>query len=233
MLAVLTLKDTDNRIRLNNIGDYVPVIHGKDASIAKYSHLPEPRVFRNEWTVHADLYPKTVYLVRDPRAVLVSYYHMYRTITGDTATTLEAFVEEYLSRGQIIKLEPLVRWDEQVLAWKRRAEHDETVIMVKYEDMVRERMGVLEQVAHFAGIPYTQDDLELTSMRGDFEAMRKDEQEHGAESYPGKIGKRGRFIRRGKVDGWKDEMSPSLVEEIERELGQTMKALDYPLRVSS
>ena len=63
--------------------------------------------------------------------------------------------------------------------------------------------------------------------------MRKDEQEHGAESYPGKIGKRGRFIRRGKVDGWKDEMSPSLVQEIEKELGKTMKVLGYSLRVPS
>lgn len=229
MLATLIFKDTDNEIHLNNVGDYVPVIHGKDNRIGQYSHLPEPRVFRNEWTVYADLYPKSVYLVRDPRATLVSYYHMYRTISADANTTMEAFVKEYLSQGQIIRLEPLVRWDRQVSAWMRRARHDGRVLIVKYEDMVRDRLGVLKRVLHFARIPCTKDDLELASARGEFHAMQKDEREHGAESYPGEIGQRGRFIRRGKVDSWKDEMTASLVEHIEKELGQTMKAIGYPL----
>jgi len=232
MLAILIRRDFGHQITLSNIGEYIPVVHGRDRKIAKYSNLPKPRVFRNEWPVHPDLYPKVVYLVRDPRAVLVSYYHMYRTITPDCEMSIRAFVEEYLSHGCIWNLEPLVRWDRQVLVWKKRAEREGNVMIVKYEDMVIGRAQVLKGLIKFGEIPCTQADLDIAVARGSFELMRKDEEKHGAESYPGAVGKRGRFIRRGKIDGWKDEMDLPTLKQIERELGAAMKAMGYQLQTA-
>jgi sulfotransferase family protein len=229
MLAILLHKDRDHLITLANIGRYIPVIHTKDTLIAEYGGLPDPRMFRNEWPIYPDLYPKIIYLMRDPRSALVSLYHMYRTIFDDRSMTLEAFLEEYLLYSRIRKKKwpKLERWDRQVLDWAERAQHDERVILVKYEDMVENRQAVLEKVAAFAGIPFTEEDLLLATARGGFEAMRKDEEQHGAESYPGEIANRGRFIRRGEIDGWKQEMARHLSQRIEDEFTQAMKAAGY------
>lgn len=57
--------------------------------------------------------------------------------------------------------------------------------------------------------------------------MRRNEETHGAEAYWGEIGQRGRFIRRGKTDGWKQEMDGDLAEQIETEFAPAMKATGY------
>jgi hypothetical protein len=100
-------------------------------------------------------------------------------------------------------------------------------MIVRYEDMVHDRRRVLKRVVEFAGIPCTEQDVALAVGRGSFEAMCADEEQHGAESYPGEIGQRGRFIRRGKAEGWLEEMPPNLVERIEYEFGQAMKEAGY------
>lgn len=227
MLAVLISKDKDHRVTMANVGNFIPVVHGRDSHIAAYAHLPNPRIFRNEYTVHSNLYPKTIYLVRDPRAALLSYYHMYRTIFIDTPVTLEAFIDEYLANGYVKTFEPLVRWDRQVHDWTERAKYDERILILKYEDMVTDRRTTFEKVAQFCRINYSEEDLAVAVARGSFEAMRRDEEEHGAESYPGASGKGGRFIRRGKTDGWKDELNQSLTQKIEKEFSSVMKTMGY------
>src|SRR5262245_56134175 len=71
MLAKILYKDEMNKVTMASVGHYLPVIHGQDSLIARYENLPSPRIFRNEYPVHPQLYPKTIYLVRDPRAALV------------------------------------------------------------------------------------------------------------------------------------------------------------------
>jgi len=227
MLAIIGQTDRTHHVTLANVGTYVPVVHGKDSWISKYEHLRNPRIFRNEYPVHPELYPRIIYLVRDPRAVLVSYYEMYCVVRPEALMTLNAFVEEYLEHGCVRKFEPLVRWDRQVLEWYTRAEHDDRILLVKYEDTVRDRRSVLERVACFCGIPYGESDLAIAVAQSSFEAMKKDEETHGAESYMKVKEKRGMFVRRGKTDGWKEEMDPTLIAEIESEFASVMKLVGY------
>ena len=231
MLALLLAKDRQQRVTLANIKDHVPIVHGKDFRIAGYPDLPDPRIFRDEYPVHQDLYPKTIYLLRDPRAVLVSLYHMYRIECNDPTIPLDTFLDDYLSwRGCFQKWNRgLVRWDRQVQAWTQRAARDRRVLTVRYEDMVENRRRVLEQVAAFAVIPCTEEDLACAVERGSFEAMRQAEENHGVEAYPGEIAKRGRFIRSGKTDGWKYELDGALARRIETEFASTMRTAGYLL----
>ena len=229
MLAILLSKDRRNQVTLSNVGQYVPFVHGQDLRIAEYADLPSPRIFRNESPGFPELYPKIIYLVRDPRAVLVSFYHMYRVMHNDSTMTLPAFLEAYLATEGCFKEwnAGLVRWDRQVLAWTTRAKHDQRVSVVKYEELVENRQAVLQKIAHFAGIPCTDEDCVQAVGRGDFHAMQQVEEQHGAEAYPGEIGKRGRFVRRGEIDGWRDEMDDSLVQRIVHEFTPAMKACGY------
>ncbi len=227
MVAILLRKDHQGEVTLKNVGDYVPTAHGYDSAIAMHGRLPDPRFFRNEVPLYPGLYPRVLYLVRDPRAVLVSYYQMHRVLFGHAGLSFEAFLNEYLTLGYIRERGPLVRWDRQVLSWMHRAERDPRVMVVKYEEMVRDRRAMLEAIARFSGISYNAEDLALAVARGTFEAMQRNEDAHGAESYTAEQGRRGRFVRRGKVDGWKDEVDRRLAEQIEAAFAPAMRKAGY------
>jgi hypothetical protein len=228
ILAITVFKDFAKKINLANIDHYTPGVHFEDLSIGKHPNLSEPRVFRNEVPIYPQYYPKTLYLVRDPRATLVSYYHMYSTIFNDTSTTLADFVDEYLRNGNIQRYEPQIdRWDRQVLRWVHRAARDDRVMIVKFEDMVKNKPETLKKVLAFTGIACSDELFKLVLERSSFEAMRKTEEEFGEENYPGDMGKRGRFMRQGKTAGWKEELPPDTVREIEREFAAAMKVVGY------
>lgn len=227
MLAVITHRDFEHRVTLANLQQFIPAVHGNDAMISNFKQLPAPRIFRNEWPVYPRLYPKTIYLVRNPMAVLVSYFHHYRAVTGNDRLTLEGFVQEYLTHGCLREFEPkLARWDRQVLEWLDRSK-SQRVMIVKYEEMVRDRRHVLEAVVDFVQIPCSTREVNLAVDRGSFEAMRLEEEQYGAESYPGEIRRRGKFIRQGRVDGWKEEMPLHLADQVREKFYKAMQAVGY------
>ena len=229
MLAIILAKDQDGRVTFANLRNIVPYIHGQDFRIASYGDSQSPRVFRNENPLYPGRYPKTIYLVRDPRSVLISFYHMYRTKCNEGNKTLQSFLDDYLSgEGCFTKWNRgLVRWDRQVTTWTTRAEHDATVLIVKYEEMAANRQDVLERVTMFSGMSCTADNLALAVKRGEFSEMQKLEENHGAEAYTEEMSQRSRFIRRGQIDGWRDEVDPLLIRRIEQEFGPTMKTMGY------
>lgn len=228
VLAIIVFKDFEKNINLANIGNHVPAIHRDDLAIRKHPALSQPRVFRNEVPLYPQFYPKTLYLVRDPRAVLVSYFHMYRTIFNDNTTTLREFVDEYLRNGNIQRYEPqITRWDRQVSEWLARAEKDDRIMLIRYEDMVKGKPEVLKRALSFTGIACSESLFDLALMRSSFEAMQKTEEQFGQENYPGEMAHRGRFVRKGKTSGWKEELPFESVRAIEREFGPVMKEVGY------
>lgn len=227
LLAIVQQREAGGQVTLANVGQFVPLIHGADYEVRGFGEMADPRLFRNEWPLFPDHYPTTIYLLRDPRDVLVSYFHHYQVTQGDSSTSLDEFVRLYLDTGCIPQFEPLlVRWDKQVLEWIARAQC-QRVLFVKYEDMVVDRRAVLEKVIAFCGVQASPQDLEIAVTRGALEAMRDVERQHGAESYPGVMAARGAFVRRGRPGGWRDEMSRGAAEEIARQMGAAMQVAGY------
>ena len=241
MLAVFLSDDREGKVNLYNVGDHVPFVHGRDHEIAAWEHLPDPRVFRNEYPRHARRYPGTLYLVRDPRAVLVSFWHMYATMFGDRDVTLPAFVDGYLTGTAPFDAwhRHLARWDRQVSAALRRVSRGDRILIVRYEDFVEDRETALRRVAGFIGcvptgrvpagtsFPDFEARLSRAVARGAFDAMKEVEDRQGAEAYVGRARGEGRFIRRGRMDGWKDEMDPAVAGRIEAEYGPVMEQAGY------
>ena len=86
---------------------------------------------------------------------------------------------------------------------------------------------MLDKILGFCRISSPPEVVEAAADRGSFDAMRRDEEEHGAEAYPWDPGKGPRFLRKGRVDGWREELSPESTEAIEQHMGPTMDALGY------
>jgi hypothetical protein len=233
MLAILTQKDIEQRINLSNVGDFVPTIHNDDKSIARWNHLSDPRIFRNEGPQHPDAYPRTIYILRDPRSVLLSYYHHCVHDTGRNDWPISEFVNEMITEGCIKSLEPhIIRWDRQVESWLARAKH-QPVIFVKYEDLKRDCRTTLVKLQSFIGLDRDEIIIDTAIERGNFSSMRKNEEQYGAESYPGEKGARGFFVRKGKVDSWKEEMPAEVIEQIEEAYYPVMKKMGYMRHATS
>jgi hypothetical protein len=232
MLATIIEKNFSKRVTLANIQEFIPAIHAKDLDIELYADFPQPRFFRNEGPVYPDLYPKTIYIVRDPRAVYVSYYHHYlhdalREKPVDELYNLNEFIKILLTYGCLMDMEPdVIRWDRQVLDWLERSQRQEVKI-VRYEDMQEDRHAVLKSVLQFVGIACQEEEIMNAVARGSFDSMRKEEETFGAEPYSGTRGERGFFVRKGKRDGWKEELLPELAMKIEEEFSLAMKKLEY------
>jgi hypothetical protein len=229
MLAVLLFRDSDDAVNLQNVATYVPFIHGRDHRIRQHGHLPDPRIFRNEWPEYLELYPQIIYLVRDPRAVLLSLWHMYRVMMDDRDLSLDSFLTQYMG-GSGIFLSwnyKLQRWDRQVREMVDRAGSDPRIMILKYEEMVLDRKICLERLVGFLDVSRTEGEIDRAFRRGNFEEMQRIEDRHGAEAYEGRAKGEGKFVRAGKIEGWREEMDPALAARIEEELGPAMKLTEY------
>lgn len=227
MLAVLNNNDYEQRVNVSNVGGFIPTIHDADHRIAEYSNLSDPRIFRNEGPKYPELYPKTIYILRDPRSVLLSYYHHCVHDTGIADWKIADFVDEMITQGCIRTLEPfLIRWDQQVEAWLERAQ-SQPVLFVKYEDLKEDCYAVLDRINKFVNLECDENTLKMAVERGGFSNMRKDEEQYGAESFPGEKGQKGFFVRKGKVDSWKEEMPAEAVDKIEQTFSTVMEKMGY------
>lgn len=227
MVAIMLLGERSDSVTLRNVGDFVPFVHGRDDKIRRYRRLPDPRLFRNENPQYPELYPRTLYMVRDPRAALVSFWHMYQVIFDDPDLPLDEFIDQYMSMDRIFDTwnSKLERWDHQVETYLRRSETDPRILIVRYEDMVGDRRACLREVAEFLDIPAGA--LECAADRGSFESMRQVEDRFGAEAYEGKAKGEGKFVRIGRTDSWRDEMASAVASRIESEFGRVMQLAGY------
>jgi hypothetical protein len=229
MLAVaLEGGDPDGRVNVANIADFVPVIHERDPMIAAYGGLPDPRIFRNERPNYPERYPRTLFIVRDPRATLVSYFHYYTTLSRDTDMSMDEFVRRYLTDGCIASFEPrILRWDVMAQQWLTRG-GQQPVMTVKYEELHDERLTVFTDVVRFCGLSDDAAIIASSVERGRFMAMKREEGRYGVEpQHPPDPPSRGWFFREGRTDGWKHELSPLSLSAIERAFAPTMDALGY------
>jgi len=213
---------------LSNLRRFVPDAGGRDHAIARHGHLPDPRVFRSHHPVYPERYRRILYLVRDPRAVLVSLWHHYRVARNDRVTTPEELVDVYLSSDQFeVWLRDLDRWDRHVTRFALDPAPGSVPLIVRYEDLVEDRRGELERVAAFLEITPGPESLAVAVERGAFGAMRRAEDRHGVEHFR-KLKLTGeRFVRSGKTRGWREELSPEAAGRIERRLGPVMERLGY------
>jgi hypothetical protein len=221
MLAIALNDDHEARINLANIDKFAPYI-GDDRAVARFRNVSDPRLFRNHYPLWPGLYPKTIYIVRDPRAVIVSFYKILRT-RGDFDIGVNDFVERYLAGKLRARYPQLIRWDVQVLAWMRRATR-QPVLFVTYEDLARDRGAELRKIFGFIGQAPSDESLRLAVERGSFAAMQDMERDFGV----GRNAERGlNFVRRGEASSWNEELPAASRRRIEGELGDAMRTLGY------
>lgn len=131
--------------------------------------LPSPRVFKShlprQWLPDGGRY---IYVERDVRDVLVSYFHFYRAYLGFEGS-LDDFIERFMA-GRV----QYGSWFDHVAGWRARAA-DPDLLIVRYEDLLVERKKVIEGLLDFLGWDRDERSVDRAVVESSFDAMKRRE----------------------------------------------------------
>ena len=176
-------------------------------------------------------YPKVIYVVRDPRDVVLSEYYFdikRRAIAEDYPK--QQFVSRFV-RGELNH--PYGTWGENVATWLSTRRGNPRFLLVRYESLQTQAMDELGRIAGFMGISPDPERLASAIERSSADRMRELEKKQAhLWSSTRETRKDKPFVRSAKAGGWKAELSESSVAEIESAWGGLMREIGYELAAS-
>jgi aryl sulfotransferase len=164
-----------------------------------------------------------LYLVRDPRDVVVSFaFHMSMEIDR-VVTFLNDGID--LTENNPLHFRQRCRsWSDHVSSWLDQ--QNVAVHLVRYEDMLADTAGVFARVLDFLGIARDAEAVARAVRFSSFGELQRQECEHGfKERQP----KQQVFFRCGEAGDWRRHLNDAQVQAIERAHGPMMKRLGYEL----
>lgn len=196
----------EQEINFRNIDDFVPDVYSARKQVNK---LQRPRFIKahDAWFHY---FPKTIYIVRDYRDVLVSYYHYQQALGVFTGT-----LEEYISH--VNTHHPFGNWCEHVqAALTFQEKNPEKIIIIRYEDLLNDTVQVLQQLTAWLNIAPAASP-ESVAERCRFENLRKLEETAGSAFMDKSNGEH--FFREGKAGGWSKLFKPHMLKKLYEDAG--------------
>ncbi|XP_010597583.1 sulfotransferase 4A1 [Loxodonta africana] len=150
-----------DEIGLMNIDEQLPVLEYPQPGLDIIKELTSPRLIKSHLPYRflpSDLHngdSKVIYMARNPKDLVVSYYQFHRSLRtmsyrGTFQEFCRRFMNDKLGYGS---------WFEHVQEfWEHRM--DSNVLFLKYEDMHRDLVTMVEQLARFLGVSCDKAQLE-------------------------------------------------------------------------
>ncbi|KAL6468861.1 hypothetical protein MHYP_G00223850 [Metynnis hypsauchen] len=165
---------------------------------------------------------KVIYVARNPKDVVVSYYHFHKMANflpnpGTFSEFLSGFVEGKVHYGS---------WFDHVKDWTNNSGNIHNFLYITYEDMSQDLRGSLERVSRFLQCPLVEEELTSAERSCSFSSMR----ENSMVNYtlvPEEImnHSKGKFMRKGKIGDWmnifSEEQSRSFDEVFASEMSES------------
>ena len=173
-------------------------------------------------------YRRAIYIVRDPRDVVLSAYHfdIKRQAIAENHP-LETYVTDFV-HGKTDH--EYGTWAENVASWLYVRGSDPEFLLVRYERLQSLGMQELARIAQFFNIPSDSQRLTLALEQSSAKRMRELEQKQShLWSSTKETRKDKSFVRAAKAGGWKAELPEGCVAEMESSWGGLMKDLGYVL----
>ena len=170
----------------------------------------------------------TIYVVRDPRDVAVSYSHH----TGKSQKEIIDMMFDRTNHEYITYPEKFIRsvictWSDHYNSWKMFIK-DRKIFIVKYEDLINNTYETFKKIAIYLKetclIDYDQIKLKKSVEETNFLKIKKLEKDIGFnESFNKKVP----FFREGKIGSWKNELDKDLEVKIRNSFKKEMMELGY------
>ena len=222
---VANLIHTDGPVDFSNINGIIPSTEG---TTKRYlTSVPRPRVLKSH-EYFDPRYPKIVFIVRDPRDVVLSEYHWdikRRALKDDCR--IEDFVERFV-HGPLNH--PFGTWGDNVASWFYTRRNSPSFLLIKYESLQTDPVREVTRIARFLNIPAGPDRIEFAFQQSSADRMRELERKQGPVWASTKETRQDKpFIRSAKSGGWKAELPEPCTARLEAVWGGLMRDLGYEL----
>lgn len=167
----------------------------------------------------------TIYVVRDPRDVAISYAH-HSGITVNSVIELMAEPNFEVVAGERNQSRHLsqrfLSWSAHVESWLDAS--NLKPLLVRYEDMLADSHAVLARISDYLGWKVADEALTLAVAATRFEVLQAAEDRQGFHEKPAADK---RFFRRGVAGGWCDTLTQAQAKRIEQDHAAVMARLGY------
>ena len=169
-----------------------------------------------------------IYLVRDPRDVILSYskflnksiVHTFNFMKNSSIAPLDSSKN---SSGEVM----MGSWAENYRSWRDYSSVKK--IIVKYEDLIlnpyENFFKIISYLNKLNGLTIDEEMIKISIDNTSFKNLQDLEKRSGFKVVEAK--KSGIFFRKGKSGNWKTELDVKIVSQIEQAFKEEMKELNY------
>ena len=202
---------TDGAMKIDHIGQKIP--HLEETlfrSRTELNNLTPPWILKTHlpYSRIPRVRAKYIYVMRNGLDVAVSYYHHYERCIPNPPRSFSEFFKRFLT-GDVA----YGSWFTHVADWVEN-KNGLDMLLVKYEDMIRDLPGSIATIAAFCDLPFPSGERSRIIHNCSFEFM----QQHDAIfDISRNRSNKGRFIRRGAVGEWHEYLDEAMLTDYIRE----------------
>jgi hypothetical protein len=224
---VCNLMNPDDPVNFAQLESRIPEIYF--VTDRKLRAFPRPRVIKSH-ECFDPRYKKVIYIVRDPRDVLISYYEYQlkrRVISEDRS------LEEFVPRFMESEIEPKIgSWRDHVVSWMATRGGQENFLLLRYEEMLANTQKETTKIASFLGLDSNPERIARAVALSTADRMRKLEKEQWRQWNMTKNTRQDKaFVRKAEAGGWKTNLPERCVAQIESAWGDVMRSVGYELEL--
>lgn len=213
----LKMSNKEAKVTFFNIHNYIPDIHDSNFLNEVPLDFPGFRVIKS----HAEynpFYTRIVYLIRDPRDVMVSYY-FYLQSQGRYDKTISEFVRD--RRFGINK------WIQHLDSWLNKPTSSLRAYFIRYEDLKTKPSETLDSFYEMMGYKVPEKILHEAIGECSFDKMKENEELFRKINPVYDKSFRGSFVRKGKRNNYLNMLNESDIDYISQLTEKYLKLFNY------
>ncbi len=208
------------KVDFKNIERLVPDIYqNSDKQLLK---VRSPRYLKSH-EYFDPRYNRVIFIVRDPRDILVSYYYFCLKVGSiPSSTSIEEFSVKFIDG----RINLFGSWAQNISSWVHAKK--EGLLLLKYEDMVADAESSVWAISEFLGLKCSQEHVSKAVRMSSFSRMKQLEAQQSDNWKPLKGTRKDiPFMRSGSSGGWKELLSEEVIDRMEKKWGPEMRFMGY------
>ncbi|XP_052569155.1 sulfotransferase 2A1-like [Peromyscus californicus insignis] len=221
-VCLIQTKGNPKWIQSVPIWDRSPWIEYK-ASYQKLISKEGPRLLTSHLPFH--LFPKSffsskakvMYLIRNPRDVLVSgYFFWHKKKIDKNPESLTTYFEWFL-KGNVV----YGSWFEHTRAWLSMREKD-NFLLLNYEDMKQDPKSIIKKICDFLGKKLEPDELDMVLKYSSFQVMKENKMSNFSLIPENMVTHNLVLLRKGMPGDWKNHFTVAQAEAFDKVFQEKM-----------